>query len=96
MGPKCEHSGMPCDLHQSFCPVNEGQCIASGPGRDQFDSCKIIATRLFKGALGLLQNSVGRELVGPIKYVHQFIDMSRAKTRYFNPITEQYEEVLLN
>lgn len=93
MGPKCEHSGKLCDLHTSFCPSNEGQCIASGPGRDQFDSCKIIATRLYRGALGLLQNSVGREITGPIRYIHQFIDMTRAKATYFNPKTQRNEEV---
>lgn len=93
MGPRCEYSGKFCDLHKSFCPPHEGQCIASGPGRDQFDSCRIIANRLYKGALGLLQNSVGREISGPIRYIHQFIDMSRSKATFFNPKTQENDEV---
>lgn len=36
-GPKCEFSGMPCDLLTSSCPASEGSCFASGPGLDQFD-----------------------------------------------------------
>lgn len=50
MGPKCELSGEKCDVLTSSCPAKHGQCFASGPGRDHFESTKIIATRLFKGA----------------------------------------------
>lgn len=50
MGPKCELSGERCDVLTSSCPAKHGQCFASGPGKDHFESTKIIATRLFKGA----------------------------------------------
>lgn len=50
MGPKCQFTGNPCDLTTSSCPEGEGQCVASGPGRDMFESTKIIATRIYKGA----------------------------------------------
>lgn len=92
-GPKCEYSGKACDLYKSSCPAKEGPCFSSGPGQNQFDSCKIIATRLYEGALAILKNSVGREVVGDIKFVHQFIDMPAAKGRYFNPKTKEYQEV---
>lgn len=92
-GPKCEFSGKACDLLSSSCPPDEGHCFASGPGKDQFDSCKMIATKLFDGARSILQRGPGREVTGEISYIHQFIDMSSAKTKYFNPMTKQYEMV---
>lgn len=92
-GPKCEFSGQPCDLLSSSCPPSEGHCFASGPGKDQFDSCKMIATKLFEGAKEILKKGPGQEVVGEVSYIHQFIDMSSAKTKYFNPKTKQYETV---
>lgn len=94
-GPKCEYSGKSCDLLSSSCPSAEGHCFASGPGKDQFDSCKIIATKLFEGAKTILKDGPGREVTGEISYIHQFIDMSSAKTKYLNPKTKKYETVSL-
>ncbi|CAD6992268.1 unnamed protein product [Ceratitis capitata] len=34
MGPRCSISGNECDLLTSKCPQKEGECFASGPGRD--------------------------------------------------------------
>lgn len=93
MGPKCEFSGDPCDLQTSSCPAHEGQCFSSGPGKDQFDSTKIIATRIFERALAVLRGPNGREVTGEIRSVHQFIDMPKAKAVYFNPKTKEREEV---
>jgi neutral ceramidase len=50
MGPKCEYTGLPCDLLTSSCPQGDGMCFASGPGKDMFDSTEIIATRIYRGA----------------------------------------------
>lgn len=92
-GPKCEFSGMPCDLQTSSCPNSEGACFASGPGKDQFDSCKIIATKLFEGAKRLLSNQAGTEITGNINYVHQFIDMSTARAKFLNSKNNEIEIV---
>lgn len=51
MGPKCEFTGLPCDVLTSSCPSGDGACFAVGPGKNQFDSTKIIATRLSNGAI---------------------------------------------
>ena len=57
--------------------VVEGSCIASGPGKDMFESTKIIAERQYKKAYELFFNfDGGRELTGPVQFVHQWIDMS--------------------
>lgn len=92
-GPKCEYSGMPCDLLTSSCPAAEGACFASGPGHDQFESCKIIGTLLFEGAKKLLQKGTGREVTGNINYIHQFVDMTNAQAKYFNRKRNEYEIV---
>lgn len=49
-GPKCEYTGEYCDLETSSCPEEGGQCFASGPGRNMFESTKIIATRIYEKA----------------------------------------------
>lgn len=92
-GPRCEYSGMPCYLLTSSCPANEGACFSSGPGSDQFDSCRIIAKRLFDGAKRLLSKGTGNEITGNVNYIHQFIDMSTAKAKYFNKLKNEYEMV---
>lgn len=93
MGPKCEYSGMPCDLLTSSCPASEGACFASGPGRDQFDSCKIIGTRIFEGARQLLEKRAGREVTGNVEYIHQFVDMPKANVKYFDRKSNEYQTV---
>lgn len=94
-GPKCEFSGMPCDILTSSCPPSEGACFASGPGKDQFESCKIIATKLFEGAMNLLERSEGQEILGNVNYIHQFIDMSIAKVKVFSQKKNAFETVSL-
>lgn len=57
MGPKCQKSGNPCDVLTSRCPKGEGECVASGPGKDMFESTRTIATRLYEAgvvSLGLV------------------------------------------
>lgn len=51
MGPKCSLSGNECDILTSKCPADEGECFASGPGKDMFESTKMIGERLAEGAL---------------------------------------------
>uniref|UniRef100_A0A182PKG1 Neutral ceramidase n=1 Tax=Anopheles epiroticus TaxID=199890 RepID=A0A182PKG1_9DIPT len=93
MGPKCEKTGLPCDMLTSSCPAGAGACIASGPGKDMFESTKIIGTRLYDAATKLLNAQGGREVTGPIKFAHQFIDMTEQKVSYVNPATGEQETV---
>ncbi|XP_053697555.1 neutral ceramidase-like [Sabethes cyaneus] len=93
MGPKCEKTGLPCDLLTSSCPSGAGACIASGPGSDMFASTKMIATRIYAAASKLLKSNGGREIRGPISSAHQFIDMTKTVVPYFNRTTNHVEEV---
>lgn len=87
-----QRTGRPCDLVTSSCP-DKDLCVASGPGRDIFESTKIIGTRIYKGASKLLAAKTGRELTGPIRYIHQFIDMPYQQTTYFNAKLRKYQNV---
>ena len=61
-GPKCQDTGLPCDIEHSTCngrfahltnvephsSIRTQMCIASGPGKDMFESTKIIAERQYR------------------------------------------------
>ncbi|CRL07958.1 CLUMA_CG020983, isoform A [Clunio marinus] len=83
-GAKCQKTGLPCDKLTSACP-HKDICVASGPGRDISESTKIIGTRIYKGASFLLATRIGRELIGSVSFIHQFIDMPQQFVTYFNP-----------
>ncbi|XP_029717621.2 neutral ceramidase [Aedes albopictus] len=93
MGPKCEKTGLPCDLLTSSCPSGTGSCIASGPGKDMFDSTRMIAKRIYTAASKLLRTKKSREIRGPIAFAHKFIDMTAATVPYYNRTSERNEEV---
>ncbi len=92
-GPRCINTGLPCEENTSQCPDKNDKCIAFGPGKDMFESTKIIATRIYKGASKLLKEKTGREITGSIKYIHQFVDMPKVKTTFVNPNTKETEQV---
>lgn len=87
MGPKCQLTGLSCDPLTSACPGKDF-CVASGPGKDIFESTKIIGTRIYQGASKLLNSRVGREILGPISFIHQFIEVPKQAGVYFNPKTK--------
>lgn len=51
MGPKCQHTGVDCDILSSRCANFDDKCFASGPGRDMYESTKIISERIMKGGM---------------------------------------------
>ncbi|XP_018564239.1 neutral ceramidase isoform X2 [Anoplophora glabripennis] len=74
-GPHCINTGEPCDTTSSTCDGEAKYCIAFGPGNDMFESTEIIATRLFNKARELFDGSDATEVSGPVKYIHQYVDM---------------------
>lgn len=74
-GPRCIDTGLPCDFATSTCGGKNELCIAFGPGKDMFESTKIIAQRQFQVALDLF-NQPGEMLSGPVGFVHQHVNMS--------------------
>ena len=49
-GPICVDTGLPCDFDTSTCEGRNQMCMASGPGKDMFESTYIIAERQYKMA----------------------------------------------
>ena len=45
LGARCRDTGLPCDAVHSTCSGRTQMCSSSGPGRDMFDSTRIIAER---------------------------------------------------
>ncbi|XP_066591652.1 neutral ceramidase [Prorops nasuta] len=91
-GPKCEFSGKECSA-QYTCPGKQEMCFASGPGRDMFESTSIIAHRIFQEAMKLFQENSSREVVGPLRVVHRFVNMVNQTAEFFNESTGRVEEV---
>ncbi|XP_031338052.1 neutral ceramidase-like [Photinus pyralis] len=73
-GARCVDTGAACDAVTSTCGGRSQSCIAYGPGRDMFESTKIIAERLFKKALEILDKN-DEELRGGLIFGHQYVDM---------------------
>ncbi|KAH8384200.1 hypothetical protein KR200_002280 [Drosophila serrata] len=102
MGPKCSISGNECDLLSSRCPAGEGECFASGPGKDMFESTQILGNRLADAALGLIngrpadpddKNYLNREVTGDVRFIHQFVDMPNYNGSTYNPLSRKIDKV---
>uniref|UniRef100_F6UTT2 Neutral ceramidase n=1 Tax=Ciona intestinalis TaxID=7719 RepID=F6UTT2_CIOIN len=74
-GPHCIDTGVPCDNVHSTCDGKVHNCIASGPGKDMFESTKIIGKNQFDKAMSLYKNAKSH-VTGPVHAVHQYINMT--------------------
>ncbi|XP_045768762.1 neutral ceramidase [Maniola jurtina] len=88
-GPRCEFSGKACDQEKLLCNLPKERCFASGPGRDMFESTKIIATKLFDTAMRVLRQP-GEDLTGPVGVIHQFVEMPTQEVSPYDPISETF------
>lgn len=75
-GAKCIDTGEPCEKYHSTCNGRSEKCIASGPGKDMEESCKIIGEKQFELAKSLMEDAV-ESIEGPIDFRHSFVDMSK-------------------
>ena len=62
-GPRCIDTGKPCDAIHSTCEGFAQKCIAPGPGKDMYDSCRIIGEKQFRAALDIY-SSGGSSAIG--------------------------------
>ncbi|XP_077285658.1 neutral ceramidase-like isoform X2 [Arctopsyche grandis] len=92
MGPKCQHTGVDCDILSSRCVNFDDKCFASGPGRNMYESTKIIAERIMRGGMELLQIDGGHEITGPIRAVHQFVNMTNIEVPDYDVESERFIE----
>ncbi len=63
-------------------------CVASGPGKDMFESTQIIGSKQYLKAKELY-DSADTELSGNIQYIHQTINMS-------NTVVELPDKTIVN
>jgi neutral ceramidase len=62
-----------------------------GPGANQFESTKIIGSRIYDAASRLLRSGGGTEVTGSLEFIHQFVDMAAQRGTYQNPVTNVVE-----
>uniref|UniRef100_A0A8D2KTX9 Neutral ceramidase n=1 Tax=Varanus komodoensis TaxID=61221 RepID=A0A8D2KTX9_VARKO len=76
-GPHCINTGGSCENLYNYCPVGgvSIMCIATGPGKDMFESTGIIGRAIYLKAKELYQ-AASEEINGPISSAHQWVDMS--------------------
>eukprot|EP01112_Ceratiomyxa_fruticulosa_P008704 TRINITY_DN2257_c0_g1_i1.p1 TRINITY_DN2257_c0_g1~~TRINITY_DN2257_c0_g1_i1.p1 ORF type:complete len:572 (+),score=125.15 TRINITY_DN2257_c0_g1_i1:57-1718(+) len=75
-GPHCP-DGTPCEAADSTCNGKTEGCIASGPGKNMFESTKIIGTNQFLKTVSLFEDTQNAiNLQGPIKYIHAWVNMT--------------------
>jgi len=75
-GARCIDTGAPCDLVGSTCGDGKVQnCIASGPGKDMFESTLIIGTNQYLKAKELYA-APGMKLAGPVDSRLRYEDFS--------------------
>jgi len=82
MGPRCIDTGLPCDLEHSTCNNRTQMCIAFGPGKDMFESTKIIGERQFTVSHDLMfDETKWEEVTGSVSFIHQWVDMTSYPVR---------------
>lgn len=91
-GPKCEFTGKNCSA-QYTCPGKKEMCFASGPGKDMFESTSIIANKLFKESWNLWEGGNAKEVIGPVRVVHRYVNMVKQSAEFYNTTTGQIEKV---
>lgn len=74
-GPHCLDTGEPCDIEHSTCNGKSQYCVASGPGKDMFESTKIIGENQFVKAKELYLSATVK-LKGPVKFIHEYVNMT--------------------
>eukprot|EP00930_Biecheleria_cincta_P001824 TRINITY_DN102915_c0_g1_i1.p1 TRINITY_DN102915_c0_g1~~TRINITY_DN102915_c0_g1_i1.p1 ORF type:complete len:732 (+),score=104.35 TRINITY_DN102915_c0_g1_i1:49-2244(+) len=78
-GATCLDTGLPCDRIHSTCMSKSGKprnelCRATGPGKDMFDSARIIGQRQ-EAAAQKLWDSAQEEIGSTIDYRHAWVNM---------------------
>ncbi|NXO80967.1 ASAH2 ceramidase, partial [Sitta europaea] len=75
-GPFCANTGESCDNPQSTCPVGgAAMCMAKGPGKDMFESTRIIGQNIYLKAKELYEKA-SQEVTGALSSAHQWVNMS--------------------
>ncbi|XP_058043044.1 neutral ceramidase [Ahaetulla prasina] len=81
-GPHCINTGESCENMGNYCLIGGAKfCIATGPGKDMFQSTRIIGTHVYSNAKEIYMKA-SKELDGPISSVHRWVDMSNVTVQF--------------
>ncbi|XP_017484039.1 PREDICTED: neutral ceramidase-like [Rhagoletis zephyria] len=75
-GARCLDTGEPCDFVHSTCNGKNEMCIAFGPGRDMFESTKIIGQLQYQKAKELFESTSGQLVKGDVRLIYENINMT--------------------
>ncbi|KAL7990459.1 hypothetical protein Chor_013889 [Crotalus horridus] len=84
-GPHCINTGEPCENMANYCIIGGAKmCIATGPGKDMFQSTQIIGSQIYSSAKSshFLTNKI-----------HWVYELYWGKTKYFSCDKEFYPSV---
>ncbi|CAG0885332.1 unnamed protein product [Cyprideis torosa] len=86
LGARCQDTGEVCDSLTSTCNGNSKLCIASGPGRDMFESTWIIGERQSNAAWNLFNDVASQKPIrGSVRFAHQYVNMSNYELEIMAP-----------
>lgn len=90
-GARCIDTGEPCDREQSTCGGRNQNCIAFGPGKDMEESTEIIGRKQYEVAYELFkdENKTADQLKGPVKFIHQYVDMTNYEVEVLDPLSNK-------
>ncbi|XP_036405721.1 neutral ceramidase [Megalops cyprinoides] len=75
-GPYCVNTGEACDYVNSSCPIGGTKmCVAMGPGKDMFESTRIIGQNIYQKAKELY-GGAQQEVRGVLHAAHQWVNMT--------------------
>ena len=85
--PRCMNSREPCSNNRSTCEgESDNWCVAFGPGKDMWESTKIIGKKQFEKSFELLNIPVEDQILidGDFRVAFQWIDMTNQTVRLDN------------
>jgi neutral ceramidase len=74
-GAKCIDTGLPCEGTTSSCNGKCQNCIAFGPGKDQYESCQIIGDKQFQFAKKLISEAKEPLMDSVVDFRHSWVKM---------------------
>ncbi|XP_076856751.1 neutral ceramidase-like isoform X2 [Brachyhypopomus gauderio] len=81
-GPYCVNTGEKCDYLNSSCPIGGTKmCVAFGPGKDMFESTKIIGQNIYRKAKELY-GTAEQEVHGRVHTAHQWVNMTDVSVHF--------------
>ncbi|KAL2078359.1 hypothetical protein ACEWY4_026044 [Coilia grayii] len=91
LGPYCVNTQEKCDYLNSSCPIGGTKmCVGFGPGKDMFESTRIIGENIYKKGKELYGNTK-QELHGSVHSAHQWVNMTDVTVQINSTHTAEFQ-----